>query len=134
MKTDILDQLTKETPRIFPLPDFLDPSIFFSDRMLAGTTFNELALQWAVFTDGLKRYSTMATQESTHASEEFLQEEAWVEAEEQEWMFSFIGLSRQFGFEPESLRRALLAWKYAHQSEAVCDEKERKPVRGLPQA
>ena len=48
----------------FPLQwtDILSSSQFFSDRVPAGEAANELVLQWAVFTDGLQRYSTLAAE------------------------------------------------------------------------
>src|SRR5215510_15180805 len=70
-------------------PDMLLPSQFFSDRLLVGRASGELALRWAVFADGLNRYWKLAADCSLHRSEEFLEEESWVLAEDGDWPFSF---------------------------------------------
>jgi hypothetical protein len=131
MKTEESNKTREATMPPVSFPELLDPSFFFSDRILMGTTFNELLLQWAVLSDGLKRYCALAENESCHTSEDFLQEEAWLMADEKDWLFSFASLCRQFGVEPESLRGALLKWKSSHLSDATQNRKEQKSMRGF---
>ena len=78
------------------LPEMLLPTQFFSDRLLVGRTSGELALQWAVFSDGLNRYWKLAANHFLHASDEFLEEENWILAEDAEWPFSFANLCETF--------------------------------------
>src|SRR5262245_21173297 len=106
-------------------PDVLSSSQFFSDRAPAGEEANELVLQWAVFTDGLQRYWTLAADPDSHLSEEFREEEAWLLDNDREWPFSFVNLCETFGFQPDSLRASLLTRKAAHQSEVVAEEQKK---------
>jgi len=119
----------------FPLQwtDILSSSQFFSDRVPAGEAANELVLQWAVFTDGVQRYSTLAADADAHLSEEFCEEEAWLLDDDREWPFSFVNLSETFGFQTASLRASLLAWKEAHRANSAAAEYKKKTLRGFPQ-
>jgi len=119
----------------FPLQwtDILSSNQFFSDRVPAGETANELVLQWAVFTDGLQRYSTLAADTDAHFSEEFGEEEAWLLDDDREWPFSFVNLSETFGFQTASLRASLLARKEAYHANDVAIEEKKKTLRGFPQ-
>lgn len=101
------------------LPDMLLPAQFFSDRLLVGRASGELALRWAVFSDGLSRYWKLASDWSLHNSEEFLEEENWLLADDTEWPFSFASLCETFGLHVSSLRSSLLTWKRAHLPEAA---------------
>lgn len=96
------------------LPDMLLPDTFFSDRLLVGRASGELALRWAVFSDGLSRYWKLASDCSYHNSGEFLEEENWLIADDTEWPFSFVSLCGTFGLHVSSVRASLLAWKQAH--------------------
>ena len=113
-------------------PEFLSPDQFFSDRLLVGNTAEELALQWAVFMDGLQQYWTLAENEVGRNSEEFIQEEAWVLVDDEEWPFSFAQLCDTFGLQAPSVRAALSAWKNAQVSATSSDNSKKKPLRGLP--
>ena len=119
----------------FPLQwtDILSSSQFFSDRVPAGEAANELVLQWAVFTDGLQRYTTLAADPDLHLSEEFSEEEAWLLDNDREWPFSFVNLSETFGFQTDSLRASLLARKEAHRANRAAAEHKKKTMRGFPQ-
>jgi hypothetical protein len=108
-------------------------SQFFSDRVPAGEEANELVLQWAVFTDGLQRYSTLAADADTHLSEEFCEEEAWLLDNDREWPFSFVNLCETFGFQTDSLRVSLLARKESHRTNGTAAEHRKKTLRGFPQ-
>jgi hypothetical protein len=101
------------------LPEMLLPVQFFSDRLLVGRASGELALRWAVFADGLSRYWKLAADWSLHGSEEFLEEEGWVLADDSDWPFSFASLCETFGLNTSSVRSSLLAWKNTHLPEAV---------------
>lgn len=113
--------------------DLLSSSQFFSDRIPAGQDANELVLQWAVFTDGLQRYWTLAADQDSHRSEEFREEEAWLLDNDREWPFSFVNLCEVFGFQTDSLRTSLLTRKVAHHGDVVAEEQKKKAVRGIPQ-
>ena len=113
--------------------DLLLSSHFFSDRIPAGQDANELVLQWAVFTDGLQRYWTLAADRDSHLSEEFREEETWLLDDDREWPFSFVNLCEAFGFQTDSLRASLLTRKVAHQADVVAEEQKKKAVRGVPQ-
>ena len=102
------------------LPEMLLPTQFFSDRLLVGRASGELALQWAVFSDGLSRYWKLASNNIFHTSEEFLEEENWLLADDTDWPFSFVSLCQTFGLKASSVRSSLLAWKHAHMPEAAC--------------
>ena len=99
------------------LPDLVLPAQFFSDRLLVGRASGELALRWAVFSDGLSRYWKLASNYSFHNSEDFLEEESWMLADETEWPFSFASLCKDFGLHVSSVRSSLLAWKREHTPE-----------------
>jgi hypothetical protein len=101
------------------LPEMLLPAQFFSDRLLVGRASGELALRWAVFADGLSRYWKLASDRSLHGSEEFLEEESWVLADDTDWPFSFASLCETFGLNTSSLRSSLLSWKRTHRLEAA---------------
>jgi len=101
------------------LPEILLPIQFFSDRLLVGRASGELALRWAVFSDGLSRYWKLASDCSLHNSEEFLEEESWLLADDTDWPFSFASLCETFGLHASSVRASLLAWKRAHIPEAA---------------
>ncbi len=113
--------------------DVLSSNQFFSDRVPAGETANELVLKWAVFTDGLQRYSTLAADPDAHHTEEFQEEEAWLLDDDREWPFSFVNLSETFGFQTASLRVSLLARKEACRANDVAAEEKRKTLRSFPQ-
>jgi hypothetical protein len=113
--------------------DLLSSSHFFSDRIPAGQDTNELVLQWAVFTDGLQRYWTLAADRDSHLSEEFREEETWLLDDDREWPFSFVNLCEAFGFQVDSLRASLLTRKVAHQADVSTEEQKKKIVRGVPQ-
>ncbi|NOT53396.1 MAG: hypothetical protein HOP18_02215 [Deltaproteobacteria bacterium] len=113
--------------------DVLSSNQFFSDRVPAGENANELVLKWAVFTDGLQRYSTLAADPDAHFTEEFQEEEAWLLDDDREWPFSFVNLSETFGFQTASLRGSLLARKEACRANDVAAEEKRKTLRGFPQ-
>jgi hypothetical protein len=100
-------------------PEMLLPIQFFSDRLLVGRASGELALQWAVFSDGLSRYWKLAADCFLHASDEFLEEENWILADDTDWPFSFANLCETFGLKASSVRSSLLAWKRAHMPEAA---------------
>ncbi|MSQ48550.1 MAG: hypothetical protein EXR78_09260, partial [Deltaproteobacteria bacterium] len=104
---------------------------FFSDRVPAGDAANELLLRWAVFTDGLQRYSTLAADPDAHYSEEFSEEEAWLLDDDREWPFSFVNLSEAFGFQTASLRASLLARKELHSTNGADAEHKKKILRGF---
>ncbi len=101
------------------LPEMLLTAQFFSDRLLVGRASGELALRWAVFADGLSRYWKLASDCSLHNSEEFLEEEGWVLADDTDWPFSFASLCETFGLNASSVRSSLLSWKHAHLPEAA---------------
>lgn len=94
--------------------DALLPSQLLFDRLLVGKVRGELALKWAVFIDGLEEYCNLAVDISAHRSQDFLQEEVWILADDTEWPFSFLNLCETFFIEPTSLRHALIAWKEKH--------------------
>lgn len=106
-------------PTTSHLPDLLHPAQFFSDRLLVGRASGELALRWAVFADGLSQYWKLAADYTSHSSEEFLEEESWILADDSEWPFSFTNLCATFGLQTDSLRTSLLAWKNAHRPEVA---------------
>src|SRR4029077_17004979 len=95
------------------LPEMLIPVQFFFDTLLGGRASGELALQWAVFSDGLSRYWKLASDSILHTSEEFLEEENWLLADDVDWPFSFTSLCETFGLKASSVRLSLLAWKQA---------------------
>ena len=101
------------------LPEMLIPAQFFSDRLLVGRASGELALRWAVFSDGLSRYWKLASDCSLHNSGEFLEEESWLLADDRDWPFSFASLCETFGLHVSSVRASLLAWKRAHLPEVA---------------
>lgn len=111
--------ISEQRPVTFDLPELLLPAQFFSDRLLVGRASGELALRWAVFSDGLSRYWKLASDCSLHGSEEFLEEESWILADDTDWPFSFASLCETFGLHTSSLRSSLLAWKHAHTPEAA---------------
>jgi hypothetical protein len=115
--------------------EFLSPDQFFSDRLLVGNAPEELSLQWAVFMDGLQQYWTLAENEIGRNSEEFIQEEAWMLVDDEEWPFSFAHLCEIFGLQPTSVRASLVAWKEARLSSEASSESDakKKTFRGLPQ-
>lgn len=113
--------------------DVLSANQFFSDRVPAGEAANELVLKWAVFTDGLQRYSTLAADPDAHVTEEFQEEEAWLLDDDREWPFSLVNLSETFGFQTASLRVSLLARKEACRANDVASEEKRKTQRSFPQ-
>ena len=113
--------------------EFLSLDQFFSDRLLVGNAPEELSLQWAVFMDGLQQYWTLAENEIGRNSEEFIQEEAWMLVDEEEWPFSFAHLCETFGLQPTSVRASLTAWKEAQLSVASSSDAKKKAFRGLPQ-
>ena len=113
--------------------EFLSPDQFFSDRLLIGNAPEELSLQWAVFMDGLQQYWTLAENEIGRNSEEFIQEEAWMLVDDEEWPFSFAHLCETFGLQPTSVRASLVAWKEARLSAEVSSDAKKKTFRGLPQ-
>ena len=113
--------------------EFLSPDQFFSDRLLVGNAPEELSLQWAVFMDGLQQYWTLAENEIGRNSEEFIQEEAWMLVDDEEWPFSFSHLCETFGLQPTSVRASLVAWKEARLSAEVSSDAKKKTFRGLPQ-
>jgi len=113
--------------------EFLSLDQFFSDRLLVGKAPEELSLQWAVFMDGLQQYWTLAENEIGRNSEEFIQEEAWMLVDEEEWPFSFAHLCETFGLQPTSVRASLTAWKEAQLSAASSSDAKKKAFRGLPQ-
>ena len=113
--------------------EFLSPDQFFSDRLLVGNAPEELSLQWAVFMDGLQQYWTLAENEIGRNSEEFIQEEAWMLVDDEEWPFSFAHLCETFGLQPTSVRASLVAWKEAQLSAEASSEAKKKTFRGFPQ-
>ena len=113
--------------------EFLSPDQFFSDRLLVGNAPEELSLQWAVFMDGLQQYWALAENEIGRNSEEFIQEEAWMLVDDEEWPFSFAHLCETFGLQPTSVRASLTAWKEAQLSASSTNDAKKKTFRGLPQ-
>ncbi len=114
-----------------PLPELLTLDYFLSDRLLLGFVARELTLKWAVFADGLKQYWKLAADPGCHDSEEFLEEERWMLAEDPAWPFSFSNLCTTFGVETDSVRHALLAWKHANRTMAVTALHDKKPQRHI---
>ena len=106
-------------PVTLELPEMLLPAQIFSDRVLVGRASGELALRWAVFSDGLSRYWKLASDCAFHRSEEFLEEESWVLADDHDWPFSFASLCETFGLNTASVRSSLLKWKQSHISETI---------------
>jgi len=113
--------------------EMLLPDQFFSDRLLTGKAWDELALGWAVFTDGLQQYCQLAADHTCASSEKLREEERWVLGDDTTWPFAFSSLCKTFGMTPESVRTALLAWKEAHRDQVARTENEKKPLRA-PQA
>jgi hypothetical protein len=111
--------MNEQRPVTPELPEMLLPAQFFSDRLLVGRASGELALRWAVFSDGLSRYWKLASDCSLHNSEEFLEEENWLLADDTDWPFSFASLCETFGLHVSSVRSSLLAWKHAHLPETA---------------
>lgn len=99
-------------PKTQLLPLMLPWSEFFSDRRLGGTVSGELMLKMKVLEDGLWDYWILAI--DSRGSAEFLEEEAWVLAEDLEWEYSFENLCRFFSVDAGDLRRALVKWKQFH--------------------
>lgn len=114
-------------------PELLLPDQFFSDRLLVGQAWDDLALGWAVFSDGLRQYWEMAADSTCSDSEKFCEEERWVLADDTTWPFAFASLCKTFGLNTESVRAALLAWKNAHLAQTARAENEKKSLRA-PQA
>ncbi|MGH7962334.1 MAG: hypothetical protein ACRERD_11015, partial [Candidatus Binatia bacterium] len=85
-------------------PELLLPDQFFSDRMLAGKAWDDLALAWAVLSDGLKQYCELAADHTAHSSQKFREEERWVLADDTTWPFAFASLCKTFGLTTESVR------------------------------
>jgi len=84
---------------------------FMSDKLLGGKASAEATLKFAVFMNGLHEYWKDAAYPALHNTHEFLEEEAWVLAEDTEWPFSFVNLCNDFGIVSKSLRRVLVEWK-----------------------
>lgn len=99
-------------PKTPLLPLMLPWGEFFSDRRLGGAASGESMLKMHVLENGLWDYWVLAV--DAQASEEFLEEEAWVLAEDLEWEFSFENLCRFFCIDAGDLRRALVEWKKFH--------------------
>jgi hypothetical protein len=97
-------------------PELLSPDQFLSDRCLIGPVADEMVLKWEVFADGLRQFWKLAVDPALQNSPEFLGEEQWVLSEEREWPFAFTTLCETFGFQADSVRAMLLAWKKARGS------------------
>lgn len=100
---------------------FLSPSLavsaqLCSDRVGVSGESGEMALSWAVFTDGLEQYWQLARNPSVWHSASFQAEEEWVLADDRDYPLSFINLCEVFGLKVEEVRSLLLAWKHAHRS------------------
>jgi hypothetical protein len=100
-------------------PELLLPDQFFSDRLLVGEASGELALRWAVFADGLKRYRQLAADRRCHKSDAFRDEESWIFTDDKNWPFSFWSLCETFGLNPQSVRTTLVSWKNRHAAEHI---------------
>lgn len=125
------DSAVKRNVMTVHLPELLTQDQFLSDRLLLGSVAGELILKWAVFADGLKQYWKLAADQSCHDSEEFLEEERWVLAEDPAWPFSFSNLCETFGVQTDSVRHALLAWKHANRAATVTALQDKKPQRNI---
>lgn len=111
-----MDRRRKEVREgeLYLFPELVLPAQFFSDRLFVGHASGEMALRWAVFSDGISQYWRLAARPAKHTSEEFLEEENWLLADDTEWPFAFVSLCEAFGLRPSSVRSSLLAWKEAH--------------------
>ena len=112
--------------------DLLSPNDCASDCRVSETATEEIALQWAVFIDGLQRYWALASDIAQQDSEEFTEEEAWILDDDHTWPFSFVNLCKIFGFHADSVRSTLLAHKEAHYAARLLTKRNKKPLRGTP--
>jgi len=92
-------------------PDFVLPEQFYATRGAGRAPTGERALLWAVFSDGIESFRRTAHSSSPQDREEFRETESWVMATDWDSLCSFANLCEIFGFDPDSVRQALLAWK-----------------------
>ncbi|NOT58007.1 MAG: hypothetical protein HOP18_25665 [Deltaproteobacteria bacterium] len=67
----------------------------------------EFRLMWAVFEDGLDCYLRYADHPSHHMQERFREAKAWIESDEDKWLFSFVNICQVFQIDPSYLRNGL---------------------------
>lgn len=123
MKTHVSSQELQEVGSILGVAL---PATFFQDRLLVGRTSGERALLWAVFADGISRYWRLAADPHKIHSQEFLEEECWLLADDTGWLFAFVNLCEIFSLDPKEVRVVLLAWKCIQTKTAVPSSPWRK--------
>jgi hypothetical protein len=99
-------ELREEHQESISLADLVPVPV--NDPMMARTRMSgEFRLMWAVFEDGLDCYLRYANHSSPTMQELFCEAKAWIESEEEEWLFSFISICNAFQIDPNYLRRGL---------------------------
>ena len=92
-------------------PDTLVPSQFF-DRLRRNTEhYGERRLMVAVLEDALDVYRKRCGFLDQRSQEMFLDAEAWINASDREWLFSFENICSVLDIEPDYIRRGLRAWR-----------------------
>jgi hypothetical protein len=94
--------------------DSVLPEQFWSASLNSSDLSGELALMWAVFSDGIDCFRRNVGVSSVQGRVDFEEAEAWIFTTDWNWPFSFVNLCEIFGFNPSSLRSAMQILKRDH--------------------
>ena len=117
---------TEERTSSLFTPDSLVPSQFF-DRLRRNTEhYGERRLMVAVLEDAIDVYRKRCGSRDHRSQALFHDAEAWIDADERDWLFSFENICTALDIDPDYVRRGLRAWK------ARCNSTARQQVVFLP--
>jgi hypothetical protein len=95
--------------------DTVLPEQFWGGAVNSSDRSGELALMWAVFSDGIDCFRRNVEAASLQGRIDFEEAEAWIFATDWDWPFSFVNLCEIFGFNPNGVRWSLQALKRVHE-------------------
>ena len=105
------------------VPDTMVPSQYF-DRLRDGwhNMSGERRLMLAILEDGIHTFLKFAGASGRMQREQFLEAEAWIEAEDLTWVYAFRSICDHLGLEADQLRRGLRARKVQAETRGAAAE------------
>jgi len=100
-------------------PDTMLPTQFFAAWRGAAQVSGERRLMVAVLEDALHCYQKYVDSEDPRHRQLFAEAEAWVDADEPTWFFSFQNVCHTLDLNPDYVREGLHKWRDARRAVAA---------------
>jgi hypothetical protein len=122
---------TQSNPAGLFQPGIMLPAQLLANARVSASTMPEMRLLLAVLEEATVTFQRHVTSRHRRGQRLFREAEQWILADDPFWLCSFRNVCEALGFDAESLRRRLLAWRDRQRSGGTPSVPYRHPFRRL---